>query len=98
MSNYNYIIGGRSTGKTRKLLEHAKENNAAVVCRNPSAMARKAAAYGIFGVQFVSYDEVVNLIHDDFDFCDNFVIDEAKDFLDFLFAGNCLGFTQTEDN
>ena len=94
----NYIVGERSCGKTRKIIELAKEKNAAVVCKNPSAMARKATAYGISGVQFVGYDEVVTVIHNDFDFCDNFVIDEVKEFLDFLFAGNCLGFTQTEDD
>ena len=97
MSN-NYIVAERSTGKTRKIIELAKEKNAAVICKNPMAMARKAEAYGILGVQFVSYDEAVNLLHDDFDFCDNFVIDEVKEFLDFLFAGNCLGFTQTKDD
>ena len=97
MSN-NYIVAERSTGKTRKIIELAKEKNAAVICKNPMAMARKAEAYGILGIQFVSYDEAVNLLHDDSDFCDNFVIDEVKEFLDFLFAGNCLGFTQTEDD
>lgn len=97
MSN-NYIVAERSTGKTRKIIELAKEKNAVVICKNPMAMARKAEAYGILGVQFVSYDEAVNLLHDDSDFCDSFVIDEVKEFLDFLFAGNCLGFTQTEDD
>ena len=32
MSEYKYIVGGRSTGKTRKLLELAKEKDALVVC------------------------------------------------------------------
>lgn len=97
MSN-NYIVAERSTGKTRKIIELAKEKNATVVCKNPMAMARKAEAYGILGVQFVSYDEAINLLRDDFVYYDNFVIDEVKEFLDFLFAGNCLGFTQTEDD
>ena len=33
-----YIIGDNSSGKTRKMLEEAKKNNAVVVCKNPSAM------------------------------------------------------------
>ena len=41
MNEYTYIVGGRSTCKTRKLLELAKEQDALVVCRNPAAMQAK---------------------------------------------------------
>lgn len=98
MSNYSYIIGGRSTGKTRKLLEHAKENNALVICRNPAAMARKAEAYGIFGLKFWGYDETVEYYCEEIYPESDFVIDEVKDFMDYLFAEKCVGFTQTEDD
>lgn len=102
MSNYNYIIGGRSTGKTRKLLEHAKEKNAVVVCRSPVAMARKAEAYGIIGLRFISYGELIaaNNIYQDEDtqIVEPFVVDEISDFLTELFGGPCIGFSQTEDN
>jgi hypothetical protein len=98
MSEYKYIIGGCSTGKTRKLLEQAKANNALVICKNPYAMARKAEAYGIFGLKFYGYDEMTTLFHEDMLPEDDFVIDEVAEFLSYFFAGNCLGFTQTEDD
>lgn len=102
MSNYNYIIGGRSTGKTRRLLEHAKENNALVVCKNPAAMARKAEAYGIFGLAFASYEDTLNNIRDvsigNVENCENVVVDEAKEYFDYLLASECIGFTLTEDD
>ena len=102
MSNYSYIVGGRGTGKTRKLLEYAKEKNVAVVCRSPAAMARKAEAYGIIGLRFISYGELIaaNNIYqdDDTQIIEPFVVDEINDFLTELFGGPCIGFTQTEDN
>ena len=62
MPNYNYVIGGRGIGKTRKIMELAKEKNAIVICKNPAAMERKAAAYGIFGLKFIGYsDTLINL-------------------------------------
>lgn len=51
------IIDGRCTGKTRKLLEAAKEQGATVVCSNPAAFADKALRYGITGLKFISYTE-----------------------------------------
>ena len=102
MSDFTYICGGRSTGKTRKLLEQAKANNALVICKNPYAMARKAEAYGIFGLRFVSYGEVINGVRNEEVFAGmttndlDVVIDEVKDFFDYLLAANCIGFTITE--
>lgn len=51
------IIDGRSTGKTSRLLLLAKENNGIVVCSNPFALKEKAYAYGIVGIDFISYSE-----------------------------------------
>ena len=31
-----FIVGNSSTGKTRQLLEHAKEQGAMVICKNPN--------------------------------------------------------------
>lgn len=98
MSNYNYVIGGRSIGKTRKIMELAKEKNAIVICKNAAAMERKAAAYGIFGLKFISYDDILNCVREDMVPVDDFVVDEVKEFMDFMLASNCLGFTQTEDD
>ena len=49
------IIDGRGTGKTSRLLLLAKENNGIVVCKNPDHMREKAYAYGLTGIEFVSY-------------------------------------------
>ena len=102
MNEYTYIVGGRSTGKTRKLFELAKEKNALVICKNPAAMERKASAYGIYGLKFASYgDSLTCLREDTIDnplCCEKFVVDETKDFLDYLFAANCVGYSQTEDD
>lgn len=56
-----YIIGNSSCGKTRALLENAKELGAVVVCQNPDAMAVKAQNYGLFRIEFCGYDDVRNL-------------------------------------
>lgn len=98
MDDYKYIVGGRSTGKTRKLLEQAKAANALVICKNPYAMARKAEAYGIFGLKFYSYNEMITLFHEDILPEDDFVVDEVAEFMSQFFSTNCVGFTQTEDD
>lgn len=98
MSEYKYIIGGRSTGKTRKLLEQAKANNALVVCKNPYAMARKAEAYGIFGLSFASYEDTLTNLRDVTIGNPNVVVDEIKEYFDYLLAADCIGFTLTEDD
>ena len=54
------IIDRRGTGKTWQLLRLAKENNATVVCKNPRAMEQKAQAYGIVGLEFMSYRDVID--------------------------------------
>ena len=101
MSDYKYIVGGRSTGKTRKLLELAKEKDAIVICKNPAAMEYKALAYGIHGLQFASYGDSLTCLREDVvgePLChEKYVIDETKEFFDYLFAADCVGFTQTED-
>ena len=100
MTHSNFIVGTSSIGKTRKLLEFVREQNAVVVCRNPSGMARKAQAYGIFGLSFIGYDEVIssNHIYDGEVYIgEKFVIDEVADFLSDFFGGPCIGFTQTEE-
>lgn len=99
MNDYKYIIDSRGTGKTRKLLEFAKMKNATVVCRHPGAMRAKAEAYGIVGLQFVSYGNVLEDIRLNNDASlETFVVDEIKSLMDYLLASNCVGFTQTEDN
>ena len=90
-----YIVRGNSSGKTKELLMFAKENNLAVICRDAVAMERKAQAYGIYGLIFFSYEEVVCLYAVESEFNNSFVVDEVESFLSYFFGNNCRGFTQT---
>ena len=67
------VIDGRGSGKTSKLMEIAKENNAMFVCSNPQAMEVKARAYGISDIKFISYHDFVTSYEPG-----NIVIDEVE--------------------
>lgn len=54
------IIDGRGTGKTGRLFLLAKENNGVIVCGQPRAMKAKAEAYGIVGLDFYSYGDLLS--------------------------------------
>ena len=95
----NYIVGGRSQGKTRKLLEYAKENNAIVICKNPYAMEQKAKAYGIIGLRFIGYDRFAEKYEEQtLEEDEKYVIDEITEFFNRFFHTTCIGFTQTEED
>lgn len=88
------IIDNKASGKTRKLMEIAKENKAIFVCSNPRAMEAKAHAYGIVGIEFIDY----------FTFLDNkgkepanYVVDEIEMLLHYMFGmnRNLTGYTLT---
>ena len=49
------IIDGKGTGKTSRLLLLAKESNGVVVCAHPEKMREKAYAYGLTGIDFITY-------------------------------------------
>ena len=85
-----YIVGHSSTGKTRKLLEVAKETNAVVVCWNPEAMRVKAQNYGIFGLEFYGYDDIRDIREGR-----NIVVDELKDFFKYALDYKLDGFNMT---
>ena len=70
------IIDGRSSGKTSRLMLLAKETDSAIACSNPSAMRQKAYAYGITGIDFISYSDLFNGSWDG-----NVLIDELEEFV-----------------
>lgn len=72
------IIDGRGTGKTSRLMLLAKENNAVIVCKNPKSMLNKAHAYGIFGLEFLSYYEFLSMRGARLG---KYYIDEIEDFI-----------------
>ena len=88
-----YFIGENSSGKTRKMLEEAKESDAIVVCKHPIHMQNKANAYGLYGIKFVSYDE----FNDGSVYAEKVAIDEIGDFIKYIFGAELDAFTMTVD-
>lgn len=55
----NLIIRPRETGKARQLLEAAAQTDAIVAAENPGALQTKAKAYKIYGLEIISYDDLI---------------------------------------
>ena len=94
------IIEGRGTGKTSRLMLLAKEANGTIVCSNPTAMEQKARAYGIVGINFISYGDFLRSKGEDLN---NYFIDEIEMFISYIaanFAGysNFNGYTLTNED
>lgn len=87
-----YIIGPSSSGKTRELLEYARKLDAIVVCQNPDAMLVKAQNYGIFRLEFCSYDEIREIEEGR-----SIVIDELESFFRYNYDVDLEGFTLTTE-
>lgn len=83
------IIGTRGIGKTRKLLQEAQEKNATVVCSNVKRYAEKAHAYGIVGLNFVTYEEYLSSFDND-DVL--YMVDDVEELLRYL-PGTVIGFS-----
>lgn len=89
------IIDTRGSGKTSRLMLIAKENNAAFVCKNPYAMEQKALAYGILGIEFISYETALEKWNE---VSGKIVIDEVEDFLSFVFPNRVIGYSLTNED
>ena len=87
-----YIIGNSSSGKTRQLLETAKNSGAVVVCQNPDAMRVKAQNYGLYRMDFCGYDEIRDLEEGR-----DIVIDELGNFFKHNYDVSLEGFCMTKD-
>ena len=85
------IIGNRASGKTNRLMLLAKENNAKIACSNPAAMRAKAYAYGITGIDFISYSDV-NLNEN------KVMIDELENFVYYITEGKLTGYTLSNED
>lgn len=90
------IIDNRGTGKTSQLMFFAKEYNAIFVCSNPSAMKAKARAYGIDGIDFVSYSDFIHNYDPDIQ---SYVVDELEEFIKSIFSSGpqLIGYTLSEE-
>ena len=94
------IIDGRGTGKTSRLLLLAKENNGIVVCKNPDHMREKAYAYGLTGIDFISYQDFDRDVSESYESGNTYskpvFIDELDNYLKHL-QFNIQGYTISED-
>ena len=88
------IIDGRSSGKTGRLMLLAKEKNAAITCSNPSAMRQKAYAYGITGIDFISYSELFNGEWTE----EDVLIDELEEFVKQYIDASIVGYSLTNED
>lgn len=88
-----YIIGEAGSGKTKEMLQMAKELNAVVVCKCPEAMRVKAHNYGLFRMEFYGYDDIHYLQEGR-----NVVIDELGEFFRHGLNLKLDGFNMTVEN
>ena len=87
------IIDSRSSGKTSRLILLAKEHNVIISCADPRALQVMAACYGITGIDFISYNEVISHKYDKPIF-----IDEIEVFLKTHCNRNLLGYTLSNED
>ena len=73
------IIDERGSGKTSRLMLLAKETGGVIVCSNPKGMAEKARAYGIQGIEFISYYDFAGHPHK-----------YKKYYISFFFVKKCI--------
>lgn len=88
------IIDSRGSGKTSRLMLLAKETNSKIACMNPSAMRAKAYAYGITGIEFISYSDLFSGEYDE----DNIMIDEIEVFVSNYIDGKLTGYTLSNED
>ena len=88
------IIDGRGSGKTGRLLLLAKETNGIVACENPAAMRVKAERYGIFGIDFISYQD---LLDNGSKITGDIFIDELEVFAKYAIRNNYTGYSLSKE-
>jgi len=97
------VIDSRGSGKTKKLMLKAKETNGAIICANPIALSEKAKAYGIIGIEFVSYSDFIEDHLDEWEEDKIFYIDELEMFMKrltqhYCYKNSIAGYTLSEDD
>ena len=102
------IIEERGTGKTRSLMEEAYKNNGIFVCQNAFHMREKANAYGLHGLEIISFQDFINEIQlHEFEYTNikatgyrheygkKVYIDELEGFINYLCFNRFGGYTIT---
>ena len=89
------IIDNRGSGKTSRLMLLAKDTNSTIACMNPHAMLQKANAYGITGINFIHYRELLDNKGSNM----NVMIDEMENFVAYCIGNNKLtGYNLTNED
>ena len=88
------IIDERGSGKTGRLFLLAKDNDGIIACANPNAMRVKAERYGIFGIDFISYNE---LLEKGPTVKENIFIDELEVFVRYAIQNGFMGYTLSKE-
>lgn len=92
------IIGPRGSGKTAKLFEQARKNNAMILTLNSHALREKAKALGYDDIEI---NGLGNLRNDDYSIGKPALIDESPYFLaallDKYYGIKMIGFNATEE-
>lgn len=88
------IIDSRGSGKTGRLMLLAKEAGAIIACSNPSAMRQKAYAYGITGIEFISYKDLFTDNYDE----EKVMIDELELFAKYCTEAEIVGYTLSNED
>ena len=89
------VLDGRGTGKTGRLMLLAKENNAIIACSSPKAMEAKAQAYGIVGLDFISYWD---FYQKNFPEDKKVFIDELEAYVSAISDGHFMGYSLSIDD
>lgn len=93
------IIQNRGTGKAKKLLEIAQENDATIITQDKRAFEVKAKSYGYSDVEILDYEDLED---------DNYTIDKqvlvhnGDKFLEYLldryYGLDIVGFSATQED
>ena len=93
------IIQNRGTGKAKKLLETARENDAIIITQDKRAFEVKAKSYGFSDIEILDYEDLEN---------DNYTIDKpvlvhnGDKFLEYLldryYGLDIVGFSATQED
>lgn len=92
------IVGKRGSGKTVKLFEQARKNNAMILTLNSHALREKARALGYDDIEI---NGLGNLKNDDYSLAKPALVDESPYFLaallDKYYGIKMIGFNATEE-
>ena len=89
------IIDDRGSGKTGRLFLLAKEANGVIACANPAAMRVKAERYGIVGIDFISY---YDLLVNGNNIKEKIYIDELEMFVEYAIKNKIDGYTLSKED